>query len=141
MARESDSTTSAAHLQDTATDKRQAEAFADFIRQRRIGLGLSLRQLSRLTGIAHTNLFQWENNRRQIDSLDRLIPLARALDVPLADLCERAGQDFTGSLPHVTPYLHLKYGAHVPTDVLHSLVAHCENVLADHGIQALADQS
>jgi transcriptional regulator with XRE-family HTH domain len=112
------------------------DLFGDFIRQRRTDLGLSLREVERRTGIGNARLSRWERGEQRPETPDLLTPLAAALDVPVAELCQRAGHDITKGLPHVTPYLHLKYGHHLPSEVLHELVEHCEGVLARHGIHA-----
>lgn len=110
------------------------DLFGDFIRKRRIEVGLSLRQLQERSGIHNSRLSRWERGEQRPESADLLAPLATALDLPLAELCQQAGHDITKGLPHVTPYLHLKYGPHLPSDALHELVAHCEAVLDRHGI-------
>lgn len=112
------------------------DPFGDFIRKRRTELGISLRELSERTGIHNSRLSRWERGGQRPETADLLAPLATALDVPLADLCRNAGDDIARGLPHVTPYLHLKYGHHLPTEVLHDLVAHCEDILARHAVTA-----
>lgn len=112
------------------------DRFGDFIRQRRTDLGLTLRQLSDATGIHHSRLSRWERGEQRPQVADLLLTLALALDVPVGDLCDRAGKPLGRGLPHVTPYLHLKYGRHLPRDILHELVAHCEEVLAAHGTRS-----
>lgn len=111
------------------------DSFGDLIRQRRTELGLSLRQVSARTGIHNARLSRWERGEQRPESADLLPVLASALDLPLEDLCQRAEAHLGQGLPHVTPYLHLKYGQHLPTDALHGLIAHCEDVLAAHGVE------
>lgn len=117
------------------------DPFGDFIRQRRSELGLSLRQVEERTGIHNSRLSRWERGEQKPASADLLPHLAAALEVPMADLCQRAGQAITDALPHVHPYLHTKYGSHLPAAVLRELVEHCEAVLANHGVQITATEA
>ena len=110
------------------------DPFGDFIRQRRVDLGLSLRDIERRTGIDNARVSRWERGHQRPQSADLLAPLATALEVPLADLCQRAEGHLTKGLPHLNSYLHVKYGHNLPAEVLHELVAHCEDVLNHHGI-------
>jgi transcriptional regulator with XRE-family HTH domain len=110
------------------------DSFGDSIRQRRTELGLTLRQVSEATGIHHARLSRWERGEQRPETAEVLPALADALHMPIGDLCRRAGKPLSRGLPHLAPYLHLKYGEHLPSDILHELIAHCEEVLNRHGI-------
>ena len=116
---------------DTNTDN---QTFAQFIQGRRWALNLTLRQMEELTGIGNARLSRWERGIQRPDSADLLPDLAKALEVPVGELCRRAGGDLADSLPCVSPYLHTKYGQHLPQEALDELVLHCQAVLNNHGV-------
>jgi transcriptional regulator with XRE-family HTH domain len=60
--------------------------FHEYLRNRRKELKLSIRDLSRITGISHTHISQLENRLRGIPTLDVLSKLALGLKVPKASL-------------------------------------------------------
>lgn len=110
------------------------DRFGDFIRQRRADLGLSLRQVEERSGIHNSRLSRWERGEQRPETADLLPALAQALDLPVAEVCQRADHGLTRTLPHLGTYLHTKYGRHLPPDVLHELIDHCETVLTAHNV-------
>lgn len=84
----------------------QHAPLGDIVRRRRTDLGLSLRDLERLTGIHRGPLSEVENGQRVLSG-ERLRRLADALELPLTELRIAAG---LLELPPLQPYLRAAYG-------------------------------
>lgn len=108
--------------------------FGQVLFDRRVQLGLSLREIGRRSGIDNSLLSRWERGQQHPEITLVLPRLARALELPTAELCRQASGAFSGGLPPSTPYLYLKYGETLPDTVLADLADHCASVLAAHGI-------
>lgn len=78
------------------------------IRRRRSELQLSFSDLEAATGIRRSRLSEVERGQRRL-SPPLLVPLASALQVPLADLYEAAGYPLPQHLPSIRPYLRRAY--------------------------------
>ena len=68
------------------------------------------------------------------DRPDRLIALAKGLEVPSADLYALAGIDLPETLPTLRPYLRSKYGTALPPQALADIAAYVERVASSYGI-------
>lgn len=114
--------------------KPQPTEFSSFIMNRRAELGLSLRQLEHLTGLHNSRLSRWEKGIETPDRPERLIALAKGLQVLARDLYSLAGFDIPDELPSHRPYLRTKYGAALPTEALDDIAAYAEGVAARYGV-------
>ncbi len=85
----------------------QARALGAFIRQRRVELGLSARELARRAGVA--DVIRIEQGILLNPRTDSLRAIAHGLDVPLNDLLAAADYVPAKELPTFTPYLRTKY--------------------------------
>ena len=82
----------------------------DIIRERRQDRGLSLRDLSQVTGIHPSYIGRIEQGLLKRPAPDYVQLLGQALDLPVADLFVLAGYQGAGTLPSLRPYLRAKYG-------------------------------
>lgn len=80
-----------------------------YIRRIRKAHGISIRELAVQAGIDSGGLARLENGKVSNPRPDTLSALARALDIPFADLFAHAGYTAPRELPSVEPYLHTKY--------------------------------
>lgn len=83
--------------------------FAEKLRERREQLGLSLRELSKMSGISFSLLSYVESGARSAPHPDRLRGLAEALELPISELYSWAGIGSKADLPTIVPYLRTKY--------------------------------
>lgn len=84
--------------------------FGATLRLLRVDAGVSLRSLARQIGVSGTYISRVENGLDQIPSTDRLIDIARALDLPptlLIDLARRVTPFVARYLEEVPPAGHL----------------------------------
>ncbi len=79
------------------------------IRQARVALGLSLRQLAETVNVHHSFLARLESGDYQTAKPAFLQRLSRVLELDERDLFSLAGLDAPEGLPTFTPYLRAKY--------------------------------
>lgn len=90
-------------------DEKQAKALGELLQRRRTELGLSIRDLERETGIDNSAILRIEQGRRASPMPDTLTKLARALQLPLADIFAYADYIVPSELPGLVPYLRTKF--------------------------------
>lgn len=73
--------------------------FGDYIKQIRTSKNISLRELSKRSGVSHPYLSQLENGKTNNPSIEVLTKIAKGLNVPLYELQIKAGQ-----IPGYRPY-------------------------------------
>jgi transcriptional regulator with XRE-family HTH domain len=122
------------HLPKSRTITLSGDAFADFILQRRLELGLSLVQLEERTGIHNSRLSRWERGLEAPARTERLTALAIGLGVPPADLYLLAGIELDPELPSMRPYLRSKYGPELPASAIAEIEAYSARVAARYGV-------
>lgn len=118
-------------------DQDQAEALGVFLRNRRDTLGLSTRQLARLSGVPDSTIVRFEQGAYASPSADKLARLAEAMGLNLADVYSLAQYASPADLPSVGPYLRTKYRDLEPA-ALNALSREVSEVLARHGIDPTA---
>jgi transcriptional regulator with XRE-family HTH domain len=92
-------------------DATDTPTLGDIIRERRHQLGFTQKELAESTGIAPAVLNRIESGQTNSPKRDKLVRLARVLDLDLADLFGDSGLSGTGDLlPSFQPYLRAKYG-------------------------------
>jgi|SRR3954447_26153496 len=79
------------------------------LRARREELGLSIRDLERLTGIDNSLILRMEQGAIANPAPEKLSRVAEALGLDLADVYALAGYSAPRQLPAFTPYLRTKY--------------------------------
>lgn len=114
-------------------DPDQAKALGRFLRARREALGLSTRRLAALAQVPDSTIVRFEQGAYAAPSPDKLARLARALQVPLADIYALADYAVPADLPSVRPYLRTKY-RNLSAEALDALSRDVCRVLARHGI-------
>lgn len=88
-------------------DERQA--LADLLRTRRQELGISASELARRAGVDKGLLTLLDQRKIAQPRVDTIQALARALEIPLADVYAATNWLPEGSLPSLRPYMRLKY--------------------------------
>lgn len=86
-----------------------AQELGEYLRRIRKAHGTSIRGLAVQAGIDSGGLARLENGKIPNPRPDTLSALARALDIPFADLFVGAGYTVPRELPTVEPYLRTKY--------------------------------
>jgi transcriptional regulator with XRE-family HTH domain len=93
----------------TSLTKRQADALARILRDRRAGLGLTIRQLEADSGVNVATIVRLERGEILAPQPDTLKALARPLDLTVADLFAVTEWLPAEELPTLKPYLRAKY--------------------------------
>lgn len=106
---------------------------SEFIRNRRTELGLSLVHLEERTGLHNSRLSRWERGIEAPDRPERLIALAKGLEVSAADLYILAGVTIPTELPSLRPYLRSKYGDTLPPSALAEIAQYGDKVAQRYG--------
>lgn len=81
-----------------------------FVKKHREAQGLSLNALARVSKLDPAYLHRLEQGRYELPGPDKLIRLARALEVAAEDLYAMAGYVMPEGLPNLAPYLRVKQG-------------------------------
>lgn len=108
----------------------QARSLGAFIRQRRLALGLSARELARRAGIA--DVIRIEQGILSNPRTDSLRAIAQGLDLPLSDLLAAADYVPAKELPTFTPYLRTKY-KDLPDEAVAEMEQFLERLRQKHG--------
>src|ERR1700683_3431165 len=100
-----------AYRRETNRDMAQStdNQLGEYIRGRRIALGMSMRQLEDATGIPRSGLSEIENGHRTTPSPEKLQRIAEALMVDYEDLYAVGGISRPEKLPEIDAYLRTRY--------------------------------
>jgi transcriptional regulator with XRE-family HTH domain len=86
------------------------------IKKQRIKLGLGIRELSRIAKIDDSTIVKYENGERSTNPNPKILEkLAKALQIPVADLYASAGYTHSKELPSPAIYFRTKY-KHLPDE-------------------------
>ncbi len=107
-----------------------AQQLGNYIRQQREAKGLSLRALSRASGVPLVTLSQLEHGHYAQPRPDKLIALARALEIEVEDLYALVGYLVPEGLPTVGVYFRTKYG--LPAEAIPELEAYVQSLTAKY---------
>lgn len=112
-------------------NNRTTPTFGSIIRTSRIAAGLSLQQTADLTDISKSLLRFWEVDHVASPDLAKVMRLASALKLDPMELVATlpGGEELTGALPAVQPYLRSKY-----PDLPESALTEIADVVRKHGI-------
>jgi len=113
-------------------DEQQAKEFGSFVRERREAAGMSTRELAAMVGVDMSRIVRWELGQVASPRVETVDRLARALNVPPADLMTLAGYPVTKGLPGLRPYMRAKY-KDLPPDAVDEVEAFIRNLQAKHG--------
>ena len=116
-------------------DDERAEHFGAWIAARRTSLGLSVRKAAELAGIDHGYLFRLEHGQYAAPRPDTLVQLAKALDLPLADVFANADYVLPTELPNYVPYLRTKF-RDAPAPALDELAKQLARIARKYGFDA-----
>ena len=114
-------------------DKHQAKEFGIYLAQQRGSLGLSGRQLAERLDMHHGTLARIENGDFAAPSPDKLVAIAEALGLSVADVFARAGYASTKDLPNVTPYMRTRFKG-LPEDAAAKIEKYARSIAQQHGI-------
>ncbi len=114
----------------------QAQRLGQFLRKARQDKQLSAMQLSELTGISDASIIRTEQGKVNSPAPDKLVRIAEALDVPVADVFALAEYMVVDELPTFAPYLRTKYAA-LPEEAVEALQSYAEHLAHKHGVQFL----
>jgi transcriptional regulator with XRE-family HTH domain len=114
-------------------DHQHAVDLGRYLQRKREALGLSARQLARMSGMNYQTVLRIEQGEFATPGPDKLKALAHALGLDLTDVWSMAGYGFDTDLPAPMPYLRAKY-RDLPANELAALSRDVARVLAAHGI-------
>jgi|HubBroStandDraft_1064217.scaffolds.fasta_scaffold26197_2 transcriptional regulator with XRE-family HTH domain len=87
----------------------RAQRLGEFLRARRIELGLSARQVARTVDVRDSTIMRLERGAYAAPAADKLARVAGALKLELADVFALAGYVVPKSLPALPHYLKVRY--------------------------------
>lgn len=106
------------------------EELSELIRAKRVEMGLSHRKLEKLSGVDDAMILRVEQGKK-MPSPATLSKLAKALEIPSADLYHLAGYDVPGELPSMPVYLRTKYN-NLPKEAQEELEAKLKELEKKH---------
>jgi transcriptional regulator with XRE-family HTH domain len=109
-----------------------AQDLARLLRDARLQLGISARELARQSGVTVSTISRLENGDIPQPRTDKLRPLADTLKLELADLYAAIGYEQPTALPSFTPYLRSKY-ADLPDTAKRELESAFDRIAKKHG--------
>lgn len=101
-------------------DQDQARELGEHLRERREELGLSSRALARATFMNDASILRLEQGLVAAPAPDKLVRIAEALGLDMADVFALAGYAAPTQLPAWRPYLRAKY-AELPSEAVDEL--------------------
>jgi transcriptional regulator with XRE-family HTH domain len=113
--------------------------FGDYLKQLRQARQLSTRALGHKAGLSSGELSRLENGKRSPQP-DTLTALAKALNVPVADMFAMAGYTIPYDLPSMAPYLQARYG-HLPEETRNAINNYLEQLIEEHGLDPRGPQA
>lgn len=111
------------------------KALGQLLAAARNAAGLSYGKLEQITGITKATLYKLEQGSIATPNPTMLPQLAKALNLPLADLYASAGYEQPQSLPTFSPYLRSKY-KHLPLKARDELAEAFERITTKYGYDA-----
>jgi transcriptional regulator with XRE-family HTH domain len=85
------------------------ETLGEYLRARRLSLGLSYQQVADGSGLHYSYWNKLENGHYEQPAPKYLRVIAKTLDVPIEDLYGLAGYELSERLPGFAPYLRAKF--------------------------------
>lgn len=113
-------------------DQEQARELGRQLRSRRDELGLSVRDLEKLTGVDDGTIVRIEQGAFAAPAPDKLSRIAEALKLSLADIFALAEYSVPSELPTFTPYLRSKY-RDLPAPAVEELERSFRRIARRHG--------
>lgn len=122
-----------AAINDMSKDKRN-QPLGEYIKERRLSLGLSVVAASAAAGLDHTFWRKLEAGQYASPSPKALAPIGRVVGAPLEDLYGLAGFEASDGLPSFAPYLRSRYD--LPPEAVVQLESYFKFLRDQYGIPA-----
>lgn len=113
--------------------EKERRALADILRNRRLELQLSARELARRVGIDNATVVLLEQGKIAQPRVETIRALARGLELPLADIYAAANWLPEGALPSLRPYMRAKY-SDMPDEAVIEVEAFMERLSEKYGL-------
>lgn len=114
-------------------NEEQARQFGAYVKNHRLRMKMSGRELARAAGIDTATLVRLEQGRYRVPRPETLKGIARALELPLADVFTLAEYVSAYDLPTLAPYLRAKY-SDLPGDAVKAVNDYFERIAAEYGL-------
>lgn len=114
-------------------DDEQAQNLGRVLREKREGLGLSLRQLGKLVDLPDVTVLRFEQGAYAAPAPDKLARVAAALGMSLADAFALADYAVPSDLPSFMPYLRTKY-RDLPAEDAKAIERYAQKLAKKHGV-------
>lgn len=118
-------------------DREQAKQLGVYLRAARTSQQLTLLKLAEITGIHDVTLGRFEAGAFAAPQPDKLVRIAEALGLPLADVFSRADYAVPADLPSFTPYMRSKYGD-LPDEAVAQIERYAQKLAKKHGVDLAA---
>jgi len=119
-------------------DRQMAKKLGLYLRRKRLGQGVSLRELAGVVGVDKTQIMRLEQGVVASPKADVLAGIADYLDLPLADVFGFAGYTTPNQLPTFRPYLRAKY-KEFPDEAVEQMERFFVRLAKKHGIEGPVD--
>ena len=113
-------------------DKQRNTVLGEYVRARRLSLGLGYQQVADASGLHYSYWNKLENGQYDQPAPKYLRIIAETIDAPLEDLLALAGYDLPERLPTFKPYLRAKY--ELPSDAVADLERYFDMLRAYYDI-------
>jgi transcriptional regulator with XRE-family HTH domain len=118
-----------------AMDKEHALQLGALIKERRLALGITTKELGeRIGGVPNSTITRMEQGAFAAPSPEKLAGVARVLGISLADLYAYAGYSVPNDLPGFRAYLPARY-RNLPAEAIDELTALFEALVSRHGLE------
>jgi transcriptional regulator with XRE-family HTH domain len=116
-------------------DEKQAKGFGKYLKKQREAKGLSARELGRRANVDDSTIVRFEQGAYANPAPDKLVRLAEALDLSVADIFAHAHYALPSELPTLPAYLRLKYGD-LPATAMKDLERYVSQLADKYGLDA-----
>ncbi len=116
-----------------ALTKSQQKQLADLLRNSRVGLGISAREVGRRAGVDGGTVTRLERSMNPRPSIENLSAIAEVLGIPTADIFALTKVLPKDELPTFTPYLRAKYHG-MPDSAIAELETYFQQIARKHHI-------
>jgi len=99
-------------------DQKQANRLGAFVTAARTAKGMSKAAVAAAAETSAATITRIEQGKFAAPRPDKLARIARALDIPLADIFAAAEYSAPADLPNFSQYMHAKYGDVLPDEIL-----------------------
>ena len=119
-------------------DDKQAKRLGALIKDRRLKLGIGLREAGRRTGIDDGLLSRMESGAILTPAPDKLARIAEVLGLNLSDIYALADYAVPADLPSPAIYLRTKFRGDISASAMKSLTRELNQLLTKHGLDPAA---